>query len=352
MKLILTFIQRHPTLLALISFSAGFALSLWRAKPIDTAHALFLQLLTLFLIFILIILELRFKFGGWTPTSFLKKFWRFQELFVHFLLGGLLRGYAIFFLKSSGSTAPLVFLAVLLLLLVCNEIPIIQTKGPLIRTILWTLSLCCYLTFLVPVVLHRLGPEVFTLSLICAFLALLLGHFLIGVRVPSLIRRKFYFWPALATLLLYLSLYHLAVIPPVPLMLTEFKIVHAVEKEKKHWFTITKTPDRSSHTQTFFYAEGDKAMAIFKLVAPPFFEEDLQLRWQIETNNHWEDTDRILIKLQGGRREGFRGSTEKSHMRPGKWRVSLETLDGREISHLKFTVMITTEERKNIREKF
>lgn len=352
MKPLLTFIQRHPTLLALISFAAGFAVSLWREKPIDTNTALALQALTLFIIFILIILELRFKFGSWVPSTRLQKFWRFQALFVHFLLGGLLRGYAIFFLKSAGSTAPLVFLAVLLLLLLCNEIPFVQTKGPLIRTILWTLSLCCFLTFLVPVILHRLGPEVFTLSLICAFIALLAGHFLIGERVPSLMRRKFYFWPALTTLLLYLALYHLAVIPPVPLMLNEFKIVHAVDKEKRDWYTTTKTPDKIPHPHLFFYAEGDKAMAIFKLVAPPFFEEDLQLRWQIQTERNWEDTDRILIKLQGGRREGFRGSTEKSNMREGHWRVILETLDGREISHLKFQVKATNNERSDIREKF
>lgn len=338
MKPLLAFIQRHPTLLALISFAAGFAFSLWREKPIDSQSALALQALTLFIIFILIILELRFKFGGWTPSSRLQKFWRFQELFVHFLLGGLLRGYAIFFLKSSGTTAPLIFLTVLLLLLLCNEIPFVQTKGPLIRTLLWTLSLCCYLTFLVPVFLHRLGPEVFTLSLICAFLALLIGHFLIGKRVPSLIRRKFYFWPALTTLLLYLALYHLAAIPPVPLMLTQFKIVHEVEKSKNDWFTLRyQTPHQDK--SDFLYAEGDKAMAIFKLVAPAFFEEDLVLIWQIKNQSKWEDTDRILIKLQGGRKEGFRGSTEKSHMRPGSWRVRLETVDGREISNLKFKVV-------------
>lgn len=353
MKPLLTFIQRHPTSLALISFAAGFAFSLWREKPIDTTSAIALQALTLFIIFMLIILELRFKFGGWTPSTRLQKLWRFQELFVHFLLGGLLRGYAIFFLKSSGTTAPLIFLAVLLLLLLCNEIPFVQTKGPLIRTLLWTLSLCCFLTFLVPVFLHRLGSEVFTLSLICAFLALLLGHFLIGKRVPSLIRRKFYFWPALTTLLLYLTLYHLAVIPPVPLMLTKFKIVHAVEKSKKDWFTRTYETSTMSKGD-FLYAEGDKAMAIFKLVAPPFFEEDLVLIWQIKNQDKWEDTDRILIKLQGGRKEGFRGSTEKIHMRAGTWRVRLETIDGREISNLKFKVVEHSTEvsRVPIQEKF
>ncbi|MFP5492857.1 MAG: DUF2914 domain-containing protein, partial [Bacteriovoracia bacterium] len=180
-----------------------------------------------------------------------------------------------------------------------------------------------------------------------------LGHFLIGKRVPSLIRRKFYFWPALTTLLLYLALYHLAVIPPVPLMLTKFKIVHAVEKSKKDWFTRTYETSTMSKGD-FLYAEGDKAMAIFKLVAPPFFEEDLVLIWQIKNQNNWEDTDRILIKLQGGRKEGFRGSTEKTHMRAGTWRVRLETIDGREISNLKFKVVEHSTEvsRVPIQEKF
>jgi hypothetical protein len=134
-------------------------------------------------------------------------------------------------------------------------------------------------------------------------------------------------------------------------MLTKFKIVHEVEKSKKDWFTRTyHAPEMPKND--FLYADGDKAMAIFKLVAPPFFEEDLVLIWQIKNQNKWEDTDRILIKLQGGRKDGFRGSTEKAHMRQGNWRVKLETIDGREISHLKFNVVMTTEERLSVREKF
>lgn len=342
MKNLFPFLQKHSTLMAVVSFAAGFGFSLWRERPIDTSVSLSFQALTLLLVFVIIVLEFRYKFGHWTPSSRLKNIWRFQELAIHFLLGGLLRGYAIFFLKSAGTTAPLIFFGVLLLLLLCNEIPFIQTKGPLIRTILWTLSFCCYLTFLIPVWLHRLGTEIFILSLICAFVAIAVGHFIIGSQVPSLIRRKFYFWPSLLTLLTYLALYQFAVIPPVPLMLTKFHVAHQVIKEKKDWLIVRQ--DSSSITEeTLLYAPGQKIMAVFKVVAPRFFEEMLLLKWQVWEKNQWHETDVISISLTGGRKEGFRGSAEKLHVRPGQWRLLLTTLENREIGRLKFNLVETSE---------
>ncbi|MFP5458708.1 MAG: DUF2914 domain-containing protein [Bacteriovoracia bacterium] len=333
MKPFVALLQRHPTLFALISFAAGFGLGLWRERPIDTPLSLSLQALTLVVIFGLIILELRVKFGGLVLSSRLLKLWRFEELFVHFLLGGLLRGYAIFFLKSASGVGPIIFLGVLLLILLSNELPALQNRGPAVRSLLATLALCCYLTFLVPTLVHRLGAEVFLVSLLCALGLLVAGHFLAGTQVPSVTRRRFYLWPALGTLVTYLVLYQFALIPPVPLMLKKFLVGHALTKSPKDWLLDVDTGD------AFIQGPHDKAVVAFKLVAPKFFEEDLQLVWQVRSAQTWLETDRIPVKIFGGRREGFRGSAEKSQIRPGQWRVILETSDQREISVLNFTII-------------
>ena len=52
----------------------------------------------------------------------------------------------------------------------------------------------------------------------------------------------------------------------------------------------------------------------------------------------WQSRDRIGITVTGGREEGFRGFTKKSNYEPGKWRVQIETRDGREVGRLNFTV--------------
>lgn len=332
MKPVVALLQRYPTLFALVSFAAGFGVGLWRERPIDTPLSLGLQALTLVVVFGLIVVELRVKFGGLVLSARFAKLWRFEELFAHFLLGGLLRGYAIFFLKSASGVGPVVFLGVLLLLLLSNELPALQNRGPAVRSLLATLALCCYLTFLVPTLVHRLGPEIFVLSLVCALGLLVAGHFLAGADVPSATRRRFYLWPALGTLVTYLVLYQLSLIPPVPLMLKKFMVGHALTKTSKDWLLDVDAGG------TFIKGPQDKAVVAFKLVAPKFFEEDLQLVWQVRERDSWLQTDRIPVKIFGGRREGFRGSAEKSHIRPGQWRVILETSDQREISILYFTI--------------
>lgn len=333
MKPFAALLQRYPTLFALVSFAAGFGMGLWRERPIDTPLSLGLQALTLMVIFGFIIMELRVKFGGVVLSSRLAKLWRFEELFVHFLLGGLLRGYAIFFLKSASGVGPIIFLGVLLLLLLSNELPALQNRGPAVRSLLATLALCCYLTFLVPTLVHRLGAEIFLLSLLSALVFLIAGHFLAGARVPGPTRRRFYLWPALGTLVTYLVLYQFSLIPPVPLMLKKFMVGHALTKTSKDWLLDVDTGD------AFIQDAQDKAVVAFKLVAPKFFEEDLQLAWQIRSAQTWVETDRIPVKIFGGRREGFRGSSEKTQIRPGQWRVILGTSDRREISVLYFTIL-------------
>jgi hypothetical protein len=48
--------------------------------------------------------------------------------------------------------------------------------------------------------------------------------------------------------------------------------------------------------------------------------------------------DSIPIRILGGRQEGFRGYGMKSNYQPGKWKVHVETTDGREIGRIYFTL--------------
>lgn len=330
---------RFQTLFSVLSFVAGFGLSLWQQRPIDTDRALFVQALTLAVLFVLILGELAWRGGAWTPATRWANWWRWHELVQHFLLGGLLRSYAVFFIKSSGANGSLVFLVLLTLILLANELPIVQNRGTLVRTVLWALALSCFLTYLVPRLMHNLGPMIFTLSVGLAALLIVLAYFFMRSRVTPEIRRNLFLWPGLATLTGYLLLYHLALIPPVPLMLARFDVVHIVQKTEKDWLLYRAPQEKKFWSVNRFpLRPGDKAVMAFKLVAPPLFVEELRVRWQWKTQQGWRETDAIAVKIQGGRKDGFRGTTEKSHLWPAEWRVLLETQGGREIGRLRFQV--------------
>lgn len=331
---------RFQVLFSLLSFVAGFGLSFWQQRPIDTDKALALQALTLIALFVFLLGELAWRGGAWTPSPRMANWWRWHELAQHFMLGGLLRGYTVFFIKSGGTNGSIAFLVLLTLILLANELPMVQNRGTLVRTILWALALSCFLTYLVPRLMHNLGPMIFTLSVGLAALLILMAYFFMRVRVTPELRTKLFLWPGLATLAGYLMLYHLALIPPVPLMLARFDVVHIMQKTEKNWVLFRAPQEKKLWSrQVFPLRPGDKAVVAFKLIAPPLFVEELRVRWQWKTPQGWRETDAIAVKIQGGRKDGFRGTTEKSHLWPAEWRVLLETEGGREIGRLRFHVI-------------
>ncbi|MBY0516339.1 MAG: DUF2914 domain-containing protein [Bacteriovoracaceae bacterium] len=341
MKRVVQFYFRFQTFFALISLGAGFALSMWRSKPIDTDLALIVQAITLVFLFILLIKEMQWRSGSWEPSRKLAQWWRFHEIASHFLLGGLLRGYAIFFIKSGGTQGSIAFLILISLLMLANELPIIQNRGTLVRSILWSMSLSCFLTYLIPRLTHRLDSWIFTYSLALAAVLILIAFYFLRKKTTPEFSLKLFLFPSLATLATYLTLYHLSFIPPVPLMLSRFDVAHLVQKDGATWY-VMQQPQKLERwpwaPQDFSLRAGDKAVAVFKLVAPPQFVEQLVVRWEHKTSDGWKETDRIPVFIQGGRKDGFRGTTEKSNLWPGHWRVHIETTQAKEIGRLKFDV--------------
>ena len=65
----------------------------------------------------------------------------------------------------------------------------------------------------------------------------------------------------------------------------------------------------------------------------------MYLRWeQKREGGDWYTTDRIPLRIVGGRGLGFRGYAYKQHYQPGTWRTFVETADGREIGRLSFEI--------------
>ena len=63
-------------------------------------------------------------------------------------------------------------------------------------------------------------------------------------------------------------------------------------------------------------------------------------------------TDAIPLTISGGKEEGWRGIAYKKNFVPGRWKVTIETDDAREVGSIRFTIIAdaSTEPRTFVEE--
>jgi len=356
MERLRAFRTRHAKWELGLLFFASFAFDIFTLPRIDNRLTLTKQGLFLGVLGLLLWLELRWR-EGLPPPRGLSRVWRFREDVLHLLLGGLLSPYTLFYFKSASSLTAFLFLAGVFTVLVVNELPRFRARGPVVRVGLYSFCLTSYFAYLLPVVR---GYYSGTLFLWAAGLAcVVMGGLALAVHGGSGDWRRTLgrvFLPALGVQVLLLGLYQLRAIPPVPLSVLSSGIYHGVNVVKS-----AKSKDyRLLHEgsgwmpwrrgdQDFHARPGDRVYFFASVFAPASFKPQhpgdrgtqLIIRWRYDdpvkgwTEFHAYDD---LYLGQGGRERGYRLFAYVTNPRPGDWRVSMETEDGREVSRLSFTV--------------
>lgn len=326
-------------------FVAGFLFDTLAVGRIDSLHNVIHQATYLALCAAFIGLELRERHGGFTPPPRLQTAWKYQAGATHFMLGTLLNIYTLFYFKSASLAASFLFLCLLAALLAVNELRPFAGSAASMRMALFALCLASYFTYLVPMLLGAIGPWPFALSMLCAGavgagLAKLLGR-----RMPesaASLRREVA-RPFGGVLLAFSLLYALKAIPPVPLSLSYIGVYHDVRRDDGKWVLVSQRPrwrfwERGD--QTFEARPGDRIHCFVSVFSPTHFRETLRLRWQFDDPlEGWKESDAIPLEIAGGRDEGYRGSTVKARYKPGRWRVRVETSDGRELGRIDVKVV-------------
>jgi hypothetical protein len=280
----------------------------------------------------------------------------YYPMAIQFLLGGLFSAYAIFYSQSASLTTTAVFFCLLVALLVGNEFLHDRLSNLKLLVSLYALVAFCFFTFFLPVVTGIMNSVMVVLGAVLSLgLALRLVE-LVYQRSPHRSRTDVAKTcvPAVAVVAILVLFYFINWIPPVPLSLKFGGIYRQVERvdglyrltfERGAWYQAMKRSDNP------FRGEGP-AYCFTAVFAPVDLKTTIYHRWQYRpgtsqrssATRDFSTTDRIPIRISGGREGGYRGYTIKQHVPPGEWRVDVETDDGRVIGRVRFRVEATAGE--------
>ena len=136
-------------------------------------------------------------------------------------------------------------------------------------------------------------------------------------------------------------LYFTNLLPPIPLILKQAEIVHSINRsggnyvatvEAKTWWQkwqFYPSVHQTSNPNLYAYS------AVF---APTNLNTTIVHDWQFydESAKTWVSQAKIPLAISGGRDGGYRGYSQKSVMRVGKWRVNIQTARGQILGRIKF----------------
>ena len=329
-----------------ISLLGGFAFDAVTLKRVDTFWENFWTIIHLAVVAICILLINREEDRAADPKDASKAhFWLLNAM--QFFFGGLLSTFLVFYFRSGSLRVSWPFFLILGAAFVANE----KLKRHFARLQFqlgfFFLSLFCFTIFIVPVVLHRIGPLIFLLSgavslaLLYLFLSLLKRvageHLATGARsLASLI---------VAIFVTINVLYFLNLIPPLPLSLQNAGAYHAITRnadgdyiaqtEETKWLGFFRPTD------TFHTTPGAPVYAYSAIFSPTSLNTTIVHEWQFyEPNRGWTTRSRVELTVRGGRGGGFRTYSVKTGIFAGAWRVNVETPNGALLGRLRFNVMI------------
>jgi hypothetical protein len=161
----LAYYRRHSERLNVAFFLGGFLFDVATLSTVDNPWGIAQQGAYLGAIGWFLSKELLFEAKLWAPSKRLEKVWAYRVLVVHFMLGSLISLYSLFFLKSASLASSLLFIALLLGVLVANELPRVQSAGLGLKVALYALCLFSFFSMLWPTFLGFVGRAPFALSL-------------------------------------------------------------------------------------------------------------------------------------------------------------------------------------------
>jgi len=223
-----------------ISLVSGFIFDALTLKRVDTLWENLWILGHLLIIGIFIILiHLKEIEAGDEKNPSKAHFWFVNIL--QFVFGGTLSTFLVFYFRSTDILNTWPFLLILTFAFIANE----SFKKHYVRLSfqisLFFISIYSFAIFLVPVVLHKIGKEVFIISgiLSLAFITIFLKILFHFIKDKFKESKKLVFLLIIGIFSLINILYFSNLIPPIPLSLKEAEVYHSIFKNGSGDYNVT-----------------------------------------------------------------------------------------------------------------
>lgn len=282
--------------------------------------------------------------AGKLPEKF-KYIRLYAPLLIQFTFGGLLSNAFIFYWFSGSLWVSWPFILAFVLLMVSNDALRHHFIKPLVQISVYFFATLSIFSVALPYQFNSLNPWLFVTAGAISLLFILFFIWLLGIFSDYVKQKRVYILLSVVGILLATNfLYFANIIPPIPLSLREAGLYHSVQrsggkyilKGEPETFWEKLLPGRAIHL-----TPGGRAYIFTAIFAPTDLNTTIFHNWQYysEEKKEWINKDKLAFSLVGGRQLGFRGYSWKSHLTPGKWRVSVETSRGQILDRIKFNII-------------
>ncbi len=321
--------ERHVTTGAIL---LGFVVDNFTLQRIDLLFENFVLLAYLFIAGLGIILVHGYDAGALHARIFEKtRLW--APLFIQYAFGALFSGFIIFYMRSATLSGSALFVVLLLVLLMGNEVLKKQAARLTFQVSIFFIALFSYFIFSVPVLVNSIGLWVFVLSGVTS-VAVIAGFLKILVRImpKRLEKEKRLLWLSIGAIFVAMNVFYITnIIPPVPLSLKEAGVYHFVERTANGNYLTQREKrgfiDALRRYRPMNIATGEMVYVFSSVFAPTDLNVPIFHKWQYfdTKKEEWIPTDRLRFSIIGGRDGGYRGYSAKAQVFPGRWRVDVVT---------------------------
>jgi hypothetical protein len=328
-----------------ISLIGGFAFDAVTLKRVDTFWENAWVLMHLVVVALCILLVSRTENRGVDSRDPDKSHFWFINI-LQFSFGGLLSTFLVFYFRSGSLRVSWPFFLILAAAFLAND-KLKQHARLDFQLSLFFLSLFCFTIFVLPVVLHKMGPLIFLLSgAVSLALVYLFFKVLQSVAGETFNADRKALIASIAAVFLVMNvLYFLNLIPPLPLSLQDASVDHTITRnDDGNYILQLEAPSRLrffAPIETFHAAPSAPVYAYSAIFSPMSLNTNIVHEWQFYSpKNGWATMSRVDLAVRGGRDGGYRTYSVKTGITPGAWRVNVKTASGALLGRLRFNVAI------------
>jgi hypothetical protein len=339
---------KYERILSSCSLVGGFIFDIFALQRVDLFIENFWILTHLLvaaagIVFINLLENTRQKLKASTAGIF--HFWLI--IVIQFSFGGLLSTFLVFYFRAATLAASWPFFLFLAAAFVCNEVLKHHYDRLVFQVSLLFLSIYAFAIYGVPIIVHRIGDDIFVLSGLVSLAAIWL--FLMLMRAVSHERFRQSRIPVLSSIVVIFVvmniLYFANLIPPLPLSIKDSGVFHSIQRqadgnfvaeyEDQGWLGFFRLSD------IYHEVPGEPVYVFTAVFSPAELNTTIIHRWEYfdNTKRSWITETKIPLSIIGGRGEGYRTYSYKKDLTPGFWRVDAETESGASIGRINFKII-------------